>query len=74
MEKEITAKINEIMARPMKLDFIPEYKENLKEMANFVLKKIEDSAMQIKYSRHNPLPNCECDDCLLFEGIKRIIN
>ena len=38
--KKVDAKIKEIMSRNMKLDFIPEYKANLKEMVKFTFDEI----------------------------------
>ena len=37
---KLDEKINEILARKMKLDFIPEYRSNLLEIAKFVFDEV----------------------------------
>ena len=37
---KLDEKINEIMSRNMKLDFVPQYKVNLREIAEFVFEEV----------------------------------
>lgn len=38
--KELDDKIKELLSQPMKLDFIPEYKANLKEISRWTYEKL----------------------------------
>ena len=41
--KKVDAKIKELLSEPMKLDFIPQYKSNLKYMVQWTLGELRQS-------------------------------
>ena len=57
------------MEQPMKLDFVPEYKKNLKEIADFVLKEVKEELLNLKYATHNPTKMCQCEECRVVDII-----
>lgn len=38
------------------------------------INKIKEKAMQIKYAKHNPSIDCDCEDCRVAEAILEAIN
>lgn len=36
--------------------------------------KLKEKAMEIKYAKHNPLVNCECEDCRVANKILELLN